>query len=324
MSGSTYMYAGTRAKTLERGLLTETQLELLTSAKSADEAQKVLYDTYLAGYLSKTGDKSVSDALDESVVEAKEVLSSIAPDPNLLNILWVKYDFHNLKTIYKGKKAELEDEAILSNCFNTGTVSPERLLKAFSDNKLHQISGYLKDAAHDAETAKRILEIDLFINRHYFKAIQAIAAESNDAFVSKFVTTLIDLFNLKAALRAEAIDGIEVRDVLAHGGSYTLTELEQKENVFKLLARFGGEKLWTEAIEHFNNTGKYNRLEKIADEYISDFIKEESLSVFTSASLFSYFQAQKNNAQIIGAILVAKEAGMEEKELRTILRRLHA
>jgi hypothetical protein len=51
-----------------------------------------------------------------------------------------------------------------------------------------------------------------------------------------------------------------------------------------------------------------------------DFLKKKSLVPFSSASLFSYFKAQKNNAQIIGTILTAKQSGIKEKELRNILR----
>ena len=173
------------------------------------------------------------------------------------------------------------------------------------------------------KTLKRVLEIDQIVGKHYFAAVQEIADGSKEPFVKKFVALLIDLYNIKAGLRADAIDGIDARDVYIKGGSFTPNQFESKEKITELLSRFGGEKLWADAIAHLQETGRYNRLEKVADDYVTEWLKDESLSVFTPASLFSFFYGRKNNAQIISAILVAKRAGMEEKELRTILRRLH-
>ena len=321
---STYIYAGTRAKTLERMLLSETQMELLTSAKSAEEAEKVLYDTYLASFLGRGNETSVKSSIDQSMIDAKETLEMIAPEREILDLLWIKYDFHNLKTILKGKKINLSDDQILGQCFSTGTIAPEKILKSVNDQKLGVISTHLERARIEAEDTTHVVGIDHAMQKHYFAAIREIAENTKEEFVKKFVRLLIDLFNIKAGLRADAIEGIEARDVYVPGGSFQLNQFESKESIFALLDWFGGEALWKEAVDHFNETGKYNRLEKIADDYVTGWLKDESISIFTPAALFSFFYARKNNAQMISAILTAKRAGMPEVELRTILRRLHA
>jgi V/A-type H+-transporting ATPase subunit C len=321
--GNSYLYAGTRAKTLERKLLSETQLELLTSAKGVEEMHKVLYDTYLAPFLDKKNGDTTTLSIDKSIVDAKKTLQTIAPQQKMLDILWIKYDLHNLKTIIKGKKAGLTDEQILEKCFRVGLYSPEKILKAYTEKHLHHIDPYLKEVADTADAAQYIFEIDLAMNAYYFKIISALSQEVHDPFITKFVILLIDLYNIKATLRADAIEGIEQKDVYLPGGTLTMQELATKEKVLKVLPRFGGEKRWKQAIEDAEKNHSYSQLEKAADEYVTDFLKQESLLIFTPASLFSYFHAQKNNAQIIGAILTAKKSGMSEKELRTILRRLH-
>lgn len=321
---STYIYAGTRAKTLERKLLSETQFELLTSAKSVEEMHKVLYDTYLAPFLDKKNGATTTLSIDKSIVDAKNTLQLIAPKPEMLDIMWIKYDFHNLKTIIKGKRVGLTDEQIIEKCFNVGLVSSEKLLRAYSEKSLRAINPHLKEAAEKAEVSKHVFEIDLAMNTSYFTAIQNLSRNINDPFITKFVTLLIDLFNINAALRADAIEGIEQKDVYFQGGTLTRQDVESKENILKILYRFGGEKRWAHAIEVAEKNNSYSPLEKAADEYVLDFLKQESLLIFTPASLFSYFYAQKNNAQIIGAILTAKKSGMPEKELRATLRRLHS
>ena len=151
---STYIYSGTRAKALERQLLSETQMELLTSAKSPEEAQKVLYDTYLAPFLSRQNGDTVKASIDASMNDAKYTLAMIAPDPMILDVLWIKYDFHNLKTIIKGKRIGLSDEAILNQCYNTGVYSKEILLKSFLDQKLAVRNTHLERARVESENVK--------------------------------------------------------------------------------------------------------------------------------------------------------------------------
>lgn len=323
MSNADYTYAGTRANTLKNMLLNETQRELLVTAKGVAEVDKALFDTYLAPHLSRTGDIQVSDAIDESLYEAKKVLVSIAPNPRALDIIWVSFDFHNLKTIHKGRVVGLNDEAILANCFSLGTVEPDVLLKHYDEQKLGIINPHFGVAAEKMKQAKEELEIDLFANSEYFKCRKQIADEVKDEFVSTYVRLHIDLFNLKAALRSFAINGIEVEDVCVSGGSYDCKELESPEHVFSKLARFGGEARWSGAIEHFKKTGYYNQFEKVADEHIAGYVHEESRAIFTPASLFLYFREIENDGQIIRTVLTAKQSGMPEKELRGILREVH-
>ncbi len=323
MSASDYMYAGTRSKTLERMLLSENQKELLVSAKSVDEVCTALYDTYLAGFLSSSNEH-VFRALSYSVLDAKKTLTTIAPNPRVLDVLWIKYDFHNLKTILKGRSRGLSDEVILGQCYKTGLVKPERLLRLLDEDRLNVVNNHLASAKREAEELSSIIAIDRAMAEGYFHAMYEIAEEVREPFVKRYAVLLIDLYNIKATLRAKHIDGIEIYDVYVKGGSYQKEQLDSEEKILALLSRFGGEKRWSAAIEHLGKTGHYNRIEKLADDYVTEWLREESLDVFTPASLFSFFHGRKNNAQIVQAITTAKQTGMPEGELRAILRALHA
>ena len=318
-----YIYAGTRAKAMEQNLLTENQLERLLTAKSVKETFAVLQDTFLAPYLSKHENTNITDALDKSIIDAKNILTSIAPNPTLLEILWIKYDFHNLKTIVKGKKAKLSNDEILSKCFEVSLIAPSHLLKTYDDNKLSLFKYNFKKATEQAESADKVFEIDATMNEYYFKAIEDIAKNTKEPFIKDFVALLIDLFNTKAALRAQSIDEVDPKRLYATGGTIPQTNLETAQKILESVQCIGGKKRWVRAIEEFENTGNYNILEKTADDYTVEFLRERSMNTCSLAPLFGYFQAKKNNAQIIGAILVAKRSGMNEKELRTILRRLY-
>ena len=262
-------------------------------------------------------------ALEKSVQEAKSVLNSIAPEPKLLFILWLRYDYHNLKAVIKGKKAGLNTDEILQSCFYIGIFSPEELLRAYEDKKLHLLNEYFKEAADKADNAKQVFEIDLAMNKYYFKSILAIAEEFQNLFVTEYVKLIIDIYNIKAALRVHKLKEIDIKDVYVPGGRFSKKELENKKGVIDSLRRIGNDKIWTDAIKTYEQTNDVTQIEKTTSEYVFKFLQEKSADLFSPAPLFSYFMAKKNNAQTIAAIIVAKRAGIKEKTLRTILRRLY-
>ena len=326
MSDTDYVYAGTRAKALENQLLSENQMELLLSAKSVDEVHTVLQNTFLAPHLlskEKKEKPSAKVALEECVREAKSVLNSIAPEPELLFILWLRYDYHNLKAIIKGTRGGNNTEEILQSCFNIGIFSPEELLRAHEDKKLHLLNGHFKEAADKAGSAKQVFEIDLTMNKYYFKSILAIAEGSEDLFVTEYVKLLINIYNIKAALRAHKLAEVDIKDVYVPGGQFSKKDLENKKGVISSLRHLGNEKIWSDAIKTYEQTNDVTQIEKTTSEYVFKFLQEKSADLFSPAPLFSYFMAKKNNAQTIAAIIVAKRAGIKEKTLRTILRRLY-
>jgi len=319
-----YIYASSRAKALEAKLLSETQVELLLSSKEKSETFKVLQDTFLAPYLAEHERSNINTALDASILEAKKTLAEITPEPELLNILWIKYDFYNLKAIVKGKKAGFTDEEIKKYCSHIGKYSTDILLKACEDKKLHFLNRYFESAVEEAGVAKEVFEIDLAMNTNYFKAIKEIAQKFNNKFINEYVSLLVDFFNIESTLRIFSLQNTAIKDIFVQGGQVTKKEMENKNQILELYKKFGGEKLWTESIKNFKETGDFSMLEKTADDYTVSFLKEKSLGLMSPAPLFAYFSAKKNNAQTIRAIMVAKQAGLPERDLRIILRRLYA
>lgn len=320
---SPYTYASTRAKVLEQKLLSETQLEMLLGAKSVKEAHTILQNTYIAPYLSKQDKMDVTSALDQNIVDVKRLIKTVMPNSETLDVLWIRYDYHNLKTIIKGKKAGLNNEDILKLCFSGGICPPDELLRRYEQNQLRGINPYFEKAKEQAEKASRVFEIDMAMNIFYFKNIKQIAKNSKSSFVRELTRLKTDLFNIETALRSHSLKLFDYKKVFVSGATFSLNDLKDKKLILNSLRKIGDEKMWRPAIEEYEKTGSYVLFEKTADDHVALFLKEKSWDIFSIAPVFSYFIAQKRNAQIIGAILTAKRSGMKEKELRTILRRIY-
>lgn len=319
---SDYIYAGTRARTLENTLLTETQREMLVGAKSVAEMYRNLHDTFLAPYLAEHDESELSSILEQSITDTYHDLRTMTPEPELLNILWLKYDFYNLRAIIKGDLRGLDDDMIKGLCFTTSVYPPEALLAAYRDDNLGGLDERLESARREAASYTSIADIDLIMNLHYLTAIRDMAAVLDNDFVRGYVLRLIDLFNLKAGLRLANFD-VNVRDMFVEGGTLYRSSLENVDNIAAELQRYGGPQHWKEALEEYRSSGSFALIEKAADDYMNQWLKEQSYDIFSPAPLFAYFNAKKNNVQMIRAIYVGKEAGLEEHEIRYNLRNLY-
>lgn len=317
---SNYIYAGARIKTLENNLLSEIQLERLISSPSLTETNKALQDTFLAPYLENN---NLSDALEKNIAETRELLESISPDRDVLDILWLKYDWHNLKTIIKGKKINWTDEEILNQCFFSGEYQPEKILKLYSENKLGLINEFFKQAIKESENIDDSLQISHILNKYYFLNIEDVAQKSKNDFAIDFVTLLADIYNLKTALRCLKIRPEEMKVAFVPVGNFKLSDLEEENLILENFRKIGKEKIWQPALEEYKKDGSFLFLKKASEEHIMLYLKDKSFNAFSPASLFAFFSAKKNNIQIIQMVIEGKNAGLSEEEIRTSLRRLY-
>ncbi len=321
-----YIYASTRAKTLEQELLSESQRELLLGAQSLTELYTNLNDTFLAPYLNeqdgRVSKRPLDQILEQSITDAQKLLESIAPRPAVLEILWLKYDFYNLTAILKGSLSGMERTAIKDLCFAAGVYSPERLLQAFEQNALTRLDPRLSQAAAEANEHSSSAVLSLISNKHYLLAARHLADQSREPFVREYVSFLIDSFNIRAALRIQAQPEMAVTDTFVAGGG-TPERLASVDSALEALSRLGGQPRWTEAIEAYHQHGDFSLLEKGLEDYLAEWLKIQSRDLFSPAPLFSYFTAKKNNVQLIRAIYVGRSAGMAESEIRRILRDLY-
>lgn len=323
-----YIYAGSRARAMENNLLTEAQLEALLGAKTIEETYKILQDTFLASHIVKFSG-NINDAISLSLLETKHTLLSIAPEPELLEIIWLKYDFYNFKTIIKAKIAGLAVQKIKNACSLIGNYDAITLIKAYEENKLHLLNKHLDRAAKEASSYKDykdIANIDIISNKNYFIAIREIAQNTQSPFIKKYIALTIDLFNILTKLRILSLRAVggDIKDIFIPGGNIIEKDLRNEKDILDKIKKIGNEKRWLDALDYYRQRGNYILLEKAAADLKTDFLKEESYNIFSIAPLFSYFGAKINNTSLIRAIINGKILGIPEKEIRLALRKIYA
>lgn len=325
MGNTEYGYASGRIKALERTFLSQAQVERLLAAKDAPEAYKVLQDTFLSPYLASQDRATLSEVFERVVDDARRLITSVAPDPELFDILWLKYDFYNASTIVKGLRAGLPEDEIKKSCFTSGKYTPEALFRAITEHTLRSLNTSLAKAVIEAEQQKEVFEIDVVMNKAYFDTIRTLAQTKKDREVLEYVALLIDLFNLRSALRHITLKEREVPRLYIPGGRFREDELSEKGQIMEGFARIGGNTRWQDALRAYETTHDHTLIERVADEIAAAFWRDRSvLEFFSPAPLFSYFNTKKHNVQLVNAILTEKETGLSEQEIRHAYRSIPA
>lgn len=315
-----YIYAGTYSSLLENRLLSANQRELLLGTKSVADVSKVLQDTCFAPYLN--AGQSLNSSLDTFVTEQKNQLAKLAPDKTI-NILFLRYDYSNLKIISKGLAAGETEAEIVERCSQLGTINPTRLFGLVTSNRLRFTETRLANDLAAAESQNGNGSLEDYLDYAYLNHARDIAKESNDEFANVYTTTVIDLHNLLMRLRSlvhTESEAIIVSGKFVPGGSMSKAGLESLDTVLARLYRFGGQSLWQDALTKFKEAHDFSGIDRAADNFLAQTLKRATIKQHSPAPLFAYFYSLLEHTQFVRTIVAAHNVGLPEAELRALVR----
>jgi len=316
-----YIYSASRVNTLSQYLLTKTDIDRLLVADAGDDLQSALKETYLAPHVVQDAD--IARAIESTLIEAKKLLHRIAPDGDMLRVLWLQYDIHNLRVFAKAQAIGADFAACEPFVSERGVYNPSDLFVVTEKGELNRLriswqESY--DVAVRHATAGEIDQVDGVFDRLFFATAVRIAESCKDVFIRKYVQAIIDLYNLKARLRVETFDQIKFTPVFITGGTFAEREIETKEQVLAAFTQLGGESFWRAAVEQFIATGNTTHIDARADEYLVNMAKQASFDMFSSASLVLFYLQSRQSAANVRTIVVGKNSGMTEMDIRSNLR----
>lgn len=313
-----YIYGASKAETLSKHLLTKQQIETLIGTKDASDMRHALYDTFLGQFITDVGD--INTAVNEYLKHTKKQLTNMSPDPSIFDILWLRYDFLNIKAIVKGARLGFSRDIIYAEYFSMGTTDPYALIQ-FALGEGSNIPSYFKNAIIEAQKAETVYESDFIVTQHYFSVLKEKGSRVHEKSIQEFITILIDLYNLRARLRVLSLKNIQLKFEPISGGAIDPKTMQTKEGVLQGFAKCGGEHFWNEAITEYENTGNFTVLETKANRYMVKYFKEHEYGLFSPARAYQYFLSVRNDLQVIRAIYVAKKGQVPIEEIRYMLRR---
>lgn len=319
-----------RIRVYEKKLLDKSKIERMIDAKTSDEALKVLQETDYAAFMNDI--KRVDEyevLLSKELIRLYETMYKASPVKSLIDVMAIKYDYHNIKVLIKGKILKTDFSNML---IPVGVVNTSVLKNAILGDSLRglpkQMENCIEEIGMKFEESKDPQVIDIIADKYLYAHIADIskAKELNDKYLDKYINSIIDLNNIKTLLRIkkQQKDVNFLLDTLIPGGTidkkkYRVMFLENTENIPNhILGQYNS--IVKEGITSFVNTGSVSLFEKLIDNYLMKLIKEAKLITKGLEPVLAYMYAKENEIKQIRTIMVGKLNNIDEQVIRERLR----
>ena len=327
-----FTQALSRIWVLETKLLDKSKIERMLDAKTADDALKILGETEYVNVMSTV--KRAADYEEVLSTELKRVYNlmyELCPVKSVVDLMSVKYNYHNLKVILKGKFLKKDLSYMFIDLGNEDLNEIKRKIDSGNYNDLkeeHRIA--VEAVVTDFELTKDPQRIDIIMDRYMFKKLVEIKNELGYPFIDKLVNALIDSTNIKTLLRIKRQKkGRDfASEVMISGGAIDSENLvalinESPENIIVRLQSTIYSDMIKKGIEAYITTDSANLLEKLSDNYVMALMKDSKFVTFGPERILSYIYAKETEIKIIRIIMVGKLNNIAEEVIRERLRDIY-
>lgn len=316
-------------RVLEKRLLNKNRLERMIEAETPDEVLKLLGETeYSQSMTDIKNSREYEKILKRETERVFSLIREMSNDSEIVDILSLKYDYHNLKVLLKGKVTEKDFSGLL---MDAGIVKANKLKAQFDaenyDDLPEEFSKAINEAEKDFNENKDSQRIDIIVDKYYYSHLLKIADKINVEILRDYVEGLIDFQNIITLLRVKKQnkDFKFLESVIHEGGKISKDKIVSSLNdsVEVIANKFRKEKIGNyllKGAEVFNEKGRLSELEKISDNYLMALNRESKYTVFGPEPLFAYLIAKEREINAIRMIMVSKINNINSEKVRERLR----
>ncbi|MDF2880850.1 MAG: V-type synthase subunit [Clostridiaceae bacterium] len=332
MGNEKYAQAVSRIRAIETKLFDESMLNRMIESSSPEEALKILQETEYANQMQNI--KNVQDyetILSNELKKLYDLLYNVVPNKALVDIMELKYDYHNIKTLLKGKALNKDYNYLLIKVKPDYT---EKIKLSILKDNYSDIPKIMAEAIQSANSEFLITKdpqaIDIIIDNYMFKHILAKAETFDESFVKNFVKLNIDLTNIKALLRIKNQNRSRefLNSVLIAGGKVDKDILlnclnESIETIINKLMFTDYGNILRMGLEEYIKDKKLNKFEKLCDNYTMDYLKSSRYISFGPEPILAYIFGKENEIKTIRIIMVGKINKVSPNVIRERLREVY-
>ncbi len=323
-----YAYSVARIKALETRLLDKGQFDRMINASSGEEALKILSESDYASALAELADiHDFETVLASELKDTFNLVMKISPIPELIAMIALRYDIHNLKVLFKAKYLGIKSDLLIP----VGTYDLAKLEQAVNEDNFIYFQDKLRRAAvkitEDFMVNRDPQVIDLILDRALYEELILGSRENRSAFLENLFTRQIDLINLKTLIRVKRMElGRDfLKTVLLPYGSLSADRLaamidEPLESLISMLAISDYADLVSEGVREWLEKGTASLLEKLSDDYITTFLKQGKWIPFGLEPLVGYLWAKEIEIKNIRIVLVGKINKLPAEAIRERIR----
>lgn len=333
-----YAYAVARIRGLETRLLDRQWIERLL-AEDAEGALNVLADS---AFQEAIADVDRPEDLEEGLVralgETLSTVSALSPEPVLIDLFRVRWDFRNLKTLIKASLLKLGEEGTgrsnreIGLTDGVGTIDVGVLQKAVQDRDYVALSAVLADAARAAAEAFRDSgemacvdrEFDLAMWAHFL----AVAAESGSEFLVEYFRVEIDLLNIRTFIRMKeaGLDRTDLLRAFIPGGTLDPSLFEaylgEPVDAFARRLEYGSFGALAPIFREWKSE-RAHMLELACDNILLNYVEPARTIAYGIEPLVAFILVRQVEIKLVRAAVAAKLDGISRDELEGRLRAVH-
>lgn len=319
-----YLAISARIHALETKMLTRERMERMLDARTTEDAVKVLAE---CGYpeFSVASPATIEQALSHARLALFEDFRKSVPNPALVDVFCIKYDYHNAKTLLKAAAMDKDPSALL---IDAGRYPAKALQENFDRDGLNRCSDLFRRSVSEARdvlaTSGDPQAADLILDRAYYQEFLDAAQSVGSTFLEGYVRLSLDAANLGSLVRAKRMNrGTDfLKRVLMEGGTVSVSSL---------LALSNSDSDWTspfpsqlkaaaEEAMSARKGGSLTAFERLCDNGVTYYLMEGKRVSFGEQPLLGYLYAKEAELTTIRIILTGRLANLDAQALRERLR----
>lgn len=317
-------------RVLEKRLLTKNRLERMIESETCEEVLKLLSETeYSQNMMDIQNSRDYEKILKRETERVFSLVRNMSKNKEVVDILSLKYDYHNLKVLIKSKVFEKDNTNLL---MNAGTIDITKF-KTKSETQSLDLPEEILEAIAEIKKEENLTpqKIDIIVEKYYFKNLVNLSKKIDVKVITDYVKGLIDFQNIITLFRVQKQkrDAKFLDSVIFDGGTIPKDKIvgSLNDSPETILSKFKKEKLGpylVKGVEVFNETKRLSEFEKISDNYLMELNKESKYIVFGPEPLFTYLVAKEREINAIRLIMVSKINNISSEKIRERLRDTYA
>jgi V/A-type H+/Na+-transporting ATPase subunit C len=326
-----YAYAVARVRGLEAGLLDRQWIERLLSEDGAG-ALKVLSDSAFQEAMSAVErPEDVEQGLMAALTDTLSVISRIAPEPALIDLFRIRWDFRNLKSLVKASLLKLPFENI-GLVDGPGTLPLATIENAVSENDYTALPDVLTTAARDAQEDYRdhgeLRRVNHVFERALWSHQLSVSKALGNAFLTGYFRAEIDLINVRtfARVKQAGMDAAALRETLIEGGRLDrafFTDLfGEPVEAFARALEYGPYGRLSEVFREWSPEKTYV-LERACDNVLIDLVDEAKRQAYGIEPLVAFILTRDLEIKLVRTAITARLDGVGRDAIEERLRVVH-
>lgn len=315
-------------KAMENRLINKAKLDSLIDAKDFSDCINMIQDTQYGAYITSA---SYESGLRNALEDVYRRMYEIIPVSEVIDVLAVRYDGHNIKSILKGKYTGIDTSNML---VGVGTIPIESLKQMILDGNYIDIPETIKNTVEKAiSTFSKTgdpQDIDLVIDKGIIEYAMEIAKNNKFDYLVEFVKFNIDVTNLKTYIRikAQGKNTEFLNKVFIHGGTieYDFLLKYLDESLERFSEKLSYTKFWKwsdHGLAEYIRNGDLGSIDKYGDNYIIDHIRKAKFTSLGAEPIVAYIIARENEIRALRIILTGKKSNVHPEKIRERMREVY-